>query len=319
MSPCASGFLQCSGHLRLLRLLSSSQAISCLADVIGSRTPRPLDMERTADALLGFFALDFAVQWTAFLVSAFFQTEVFFDLLGSSTFVLGACASLALGGGFHERQVMATTLVSVWAVRLGTFLFMRILQTGRDSRFDGVRNVPPMLFGYWTIQGVWVFAVLLPVVALNASPKAGPWMQPTDILGLGLWAFGFLFETVADYQKYFFRLDDANKDKWISTGLWSLCRHPNYFGEMVLWWGMYLLCFAGLHSPTTKALGLVSPVFTMWSLLYLSGVPLIERAGDRRWGAQAEYLKYIEETPCIIPRWTRRRSLPNPSLEKKSS
>lgn len=260
-------------------------------------------MEGVVAGLLTFFAFDFGIQWTAFLISALLQSEVFFDLLGSGTFVLGACVSMAMGGVFHQRQVMATTLVSVWAMRLGTFLFMRILQAGKDSRFDGVRNVPPMLFAFWTIQGVWVFLVALPVVALNVSPGEPAWMQPTDVIGMVLWAAGFLFETVADYQKFFFRLDENNKDKWVSSGLWSQCRHPNYFGEIVLWWGMYLLCFAGLPTVFAKALGLASPLFTMWSLLFLSGVPLLENAGDRRWGSKHEYLAYLESTPCIIPRF----------------
>ncbi|GJP57200.1 hypothetical protein CLOM_g16230 [Closterium sp. NIES-68] len=250
--------------------------------------------------LFWFVLLDFAIQWTACLFSAIFQTELFFDLTGSCTFLLGAFLSLAIGGSLHQRQVVASSLVSIWAVRLGTFLFTRILRRGKDSRFDGVRDQPIFLMMFWTVQGMWVLIVSLPLLVLNASHPQPPWLSATDVAGLALWSVGFLVETIADHQKLLFSLRQENEGNWIASGLWSWSQHPNYFGEILLWFGLYLLTFSGL-SPLYRITCLASPLFTLYALVRMSGIPLLDKASQRRWGKDAAYQAYRNSTSVLVP------------------
>ncbi|CAI5524675.1 unnamed protein product [Closterium sp. Naga37s-1] len=242
-----------------------------------------------AAVIFWFVLLDFAIQWTACLFSAVYQTELFFDLTGSCTFLLGAFLSLAIGGSLHQRQVVASSLVSIWAVRLGTFLFTRILRRGKDSRFDGVRDQPIYLMMFWTVQGMWVLLVSLPLLILNASHPQPQWLSATDVAGMAIWLTGFLIETISDHQKLLFSLRQENEGRWISSGLWSWSQHPNYFGEILLWFGLYLLAFAGL-SPAYRLICLVSPLFTLYALVRMSGIPLLDKASQHRWGKDAAQL-----------------------------
>lgn len=252
-------------------------------------------------ALLWLLVSDFGLQWACFVISALYKTEKFFDLVGSLSFFGVAVASLCMGGDLHERQVMVTTLVSVWAVRLGTFLLLRVLRVGKDSRFDKVREAPLQLFVFWNIQAVWVFVVSLPVMLANLSPANPPWLGLSDILGMTLWGVGFLAEAVADYQKHVFRENDANEGKWIESGLWGISRHPNYLGEMLVWSGVFLLSSSALQGPALLA-GLLSPVFVAFLLTKVSGIPMLERAADKKWGGDARYEAYKRRVPCLIPR-----------------
>eukprot|EP00850_Spirogloea_muscicola_P003789 SM000015S01289 [mRNA] locus=s15:1013277:1015689:- [translate_table: standard] len=202
--------------------------------------------------------------------------------------------------------VAATVLVCLWAARLGTHLFSRVLQVGRDSRFDGVRAQPgtwpnpPYFFAFWTIQAVWIYMVLLPVLLLNSGGLYALWPGWTDLLGLGVWIAGFAVETIADYQKNRFRRLESSKGKWIDSGLWRYSRHPNYFGEMVLWWGVYLLSFRSL-APMGRFVALISPVGTMYLLIRVSGIPLLEKAALKKWGTDVDYQEYLRTTSKLIP------------------
>jgi len=250
--------------------------------------------------LVHFFVFDFAIQWIAFTFSAIFKTEKFFDLTGSISFFLIATASLTVGGLLHERQVMVTTLVCIWAVRLGTFLLMRVLKVGKDSRFDGVRNDPVQLFGFWNVQAIWVYIVSLPVMLVNLSSQNSPWVTPTDFIGISVWGVGFFVEALADFQKYTFKEDDANRGKWIESGLWRYSRHPNYLGEIILWWGLYIIALGSLEGWAVY-LALFSPSFTAFMLIFVSGIPLLEEASDQKWGNNPAYIAYRNRTPVLVP------------------
>jgi steroid 5-alpha reductase family enzyme len=202
------------------------------------------------------------------------------------------------------RACVATALALAWAVRLGVFLVRRIARHGgRDPRFDRLRASFPAFLAAWTLQGVWTFVASLPVLVLNSAAAEGPALGAAEGVGWALWALGFAIEVLADAQKsrHLARADGT----WVSTGLWALCRHPNYLGEILLWAG---LCVSGCSAYRGgQWLALLSPLFVAALLLRVTGVPLLEARADARWGHEPEYARYRAETPVLLPRWPQRR------------
>ena len=248
--------------------------------------------------LLTTAALDFGIQWALWAVASILQTEKFFDLAGSSTFIFLTLQSLRWQRKVNLRHLLQSGCVTVWALRLGLFLFHRVIQSGKDSRFDKVRGNPRLFWIYWTVQGVWVWMTLLPTLILNTSDKEEK-LTWKDYLGWSLWLIGFVLELVADHQKTQFRADPANKEKWISSGLWSVCRHPNYLGEILLWFGLFLPASSVMSGR--QYWSVISPMFVVYVLTRLSGIPILERQGLKRWGHLTEYQKYRQNTAKLIP------------------
>ncbi|KAF9360284.1 hypothetical protein BGX26_009967 [Mortierella sp. AD094] len=198
---------------------------------------------------------------------------------------------------------------------LGSFLFMRALKHG-DKRFDKVKRMPGKFLIYWLIQGVWIALTALPVYLTNSIPaKIHPAIGIRDIIGLVIWGTGFTFEVVANYQKQRWRKEvGANyKRSFISHGLWSLSRHPNYFGECLLWLGSYLLAASAFHSAVESHIlpawlsrfAVFSPIFVTFLITRVSGIPLLERENDRRLKDVVAYWKYKKETSMFVPTWPR--------------
>eukprot|EP00803_Ostreobium_quekettii_P005900 evm.model.scf_59.1 EVM.evm.TU.scf_59.1 scf_59:414-3131(-) len=185
-------------------------------------------------SLVGTLVLDFAINWLAWGVAAIFQTEKFYDLTGSISYITVGLASLLNSGFYHARQIGATSMVLLWTVRLGGFLFYRALKTGGDSRFDEVKKNPGQYFVYWTLQAVWVWVCSLPVILLNGASR-NPGLGWTDVIGIVLYTTGFLTEMIADFQKFAFKSDPSNKGRFVDVGLWQYARFPQYFGEMLTW------------------------------------------------------------------------------------
>ncbi|MEI6290895.1 MAG: DUF1295 domain-containing protein, partial [Chloroflexota bacterium] len=207
-------------------------------------------------ALLVGFA--FLIQWLVFIPSYLRQTEKFFDLTGSLTYISMATSALLLTPGADARSYLLWALVLIWAIRLGTFLFGRIKKAGRDDRFDEIKPDFLRFLTVWTIQALWViFTIAAALIAITAAGK-----QELDlfaILGLVIWLIGFSIEVTADSQKSRFSADPANKGRFIRTGLWSRSRHPNYFGEILLWVGITVIALPVFQGWQWAAL--ISPVF----------------------------------------------------------
>lgn len=244
------------------------------------------------------------LQWGVYLVHGLpNNSEKFYDASGSLTHLSLILLSAISHPIRHPRQVVNSVLCVIWLVRLGTFLFNRILKDGRDTRFDDMKKVPIRFLGVWTLQALWVFLVDLPVVIINNKvldeASAGSSLQWCDYLGWALWAVGFLCEAIADAQKMVFRADPANHDKFITTGLWAYSRHPNYFGEILMWCAMCLTCSSMWQGA--EYLGLLSPAFTTLLLMKVSGVPMLEAAGKKKWGTDPAYQHYMSRTSCILP------------------
>ncbi|MEM7136274.1 MAG: DUF1295 domain-containing protein [Myxococcota bacterium] len=246
-------------------------------------------------------AIAFAVQWLAFVPAYIWQTERFYDLTGSVTYISVTLFALAAAGSRDSRSLVLALLVCVWAARLGTFLFRRIHAAGGDARFDGIKPIASRFFVAWTLQGLWVFLTLCAALtAITTIAPAG--FGVGDFVGLVVWATGFGIEVVSDRQKSAFR--STHPGRFVDTGLWAWSRHPNYFGEIVLWTGIAIIAASTLRGWQWATM--VSPVFVALLLTRISGVPILERRADERWGDDPEYRRYKAQTPVLVPRPPRR-------------
>ncbi|WP_420632388.1 DUF1295 domain-containing protein [Candidatus Leptofilum sp.] len=241
----------------------------------------------------------FVVQWLVFIPAYARQTEKFFDLTGSLTYISVTILAVVLSPVQDGRSYLLMAMVIIWAGRLGSFLYRRVHKDGGDGRFDDIKPSFIRFLNVWTIQGLWVtFTAAAALVAITSSHR-----QPLGwVTGLGtlIWLIGFAIEVVADNQKSRFRADPANKGKFINTGLWAKSRHPNYFGEIVLWLGVAIVAVPVLQGWQWVAL--ISPLFVTLLLTRVSGVPMLERRADEKWGGQPDYEQYKKETPVLIPK-----------------
>jgi steroid 5-alpha reductase family enzyme len=243
--------------------------------------------------------LAFLIQWLVFIPAFMRQTEKFFDLTGSLTYISIAILSVILSPGVDARAILLMALVVIWAVRLGTFLFGRIKKAGKDDRFDEIKPSFVRFLNVWTIQGLWVtFTAAAALVGITTTARKE--LDVFAILGLLVWVVGFALEVTADSQKSRFSADPANKGKFIHTGLWARSRHPNYFGEILLWVGVAVIALPVLQG--WQWIALISPIFVTLLITRVSGVPLLEKKADAKWGGQPDYEAYKKNTPVLIPR-----------------
>jgi steroid 5-alpha reductase family enzyme len=244
-------------------------------------------------------ALAFLIQWVAFVVAYRLRTEVFYDITGSITYITVAILAALLSPTIDDRSVLLLAPVLIWATRLGTFLFGRIQKTGKDERFDQIKVSFPRFLLTWTVQGLWItFTAAAALAAITTTTRQGlGWLA---LIGFVIWAFGFAIELLADTQKSAFKADPANEGDFIDVGLWSWSRHPNYFGEIVLWVGVAIIALPVLRG--WQFVTLISPVYVTAQLVLVSGLPMLEKRADERWGGQEDYEAYKERTPVLIPR-----------------
>jgi len=240
----------------------------------------------------------FLIQWIVFVPSYLNKTEKYFDLTGSITYVSVTAMSVLLSPTIDFRSILLLILVTVWALRLGVFLFRRIQAAGEDRRFRELKSSFPRFLSTWTLQGLWVtFSLAAALAVITSQNRVG--FDIFAVIGLVIWLIGFGLEVIADNQKSAFKADPANGGKFISTGIWSWSRHPNYFGEIVLWVGIAIIAL-----PVLSGWGwvtLISPIFITILLTRISGVPMLEKRADEKWGGQEEYEDYKRSTPVLIP------------------
>ncbi|MGE5462580.1 MAG: DUF1295 domain-containing protein [Syntrophothermus sp.] len=242
--------------------------------------------------------LAFIIQWLAFIPACLKQTESFYDLIGSLTYITLIFLSLLLTPELDTRSWILSGMVLIWAVRLGSFLFTRIRSAGGDRRFREIKKSFPRFLLAWTMQGLWVAFTLAAALAVITSLVKAP-MDFYATVGLLIWLSGFVIEVIADQQKRNFHANPENKDKFIRSGFWSRSRHPNYFGEIVLWIGVAIVALPVLRG--WQWLTLISPLFVAILLTRISGIPILEAYADQKWGGQPEYEAYKAATPILIP------------------
>ena len=243
--------------------------------------------------------LAYIIQWVVFIPAFLKQTEKFFDLTGSITYITVISVAVLLIENLDVRSILLWGLVLIWAGRLGTFLFRRVKKAGKDDRFDEIKPSFIRFLNVWTLQGLWVtFTMAAALVAITSTNHKA--IDVFAIVGFLVWLLGFTIEIVADAQKSRFNANPENKGKFIHTGLWSRSRHPNYFGEIVLWFGVAIIALPVLQG--WQWIAMISPVFVTFLLTRVSGVPLLEKKADQKWGGQEDYETYKKNTPVLIPR-----------------
>ena len=241
--------------------------------------------------------LIFCIQWVSFIPAFIFQTEKFYDLTGSITYLTAVFYTLYVTGSNNLSDLIIVACVAVWAIRLGSFLFMRIHKAGEDRRFRTIKPNFTRFLMTWTLQGMWVSMCLLCVLTALSS-YSGVIMNSIFFVGLIVFILGLSIEIIADYQKTVFRRNIENKDKFITTGLWSLSRHPNYFGEILLWTGVAVMSISSLQG--LQFITLISPIFVYILLVYISGIRILEDQAKKKWGHLDSFKKYIKNTPRLF-------------------
>ena len=246
--------------------------------------------------------LAYVIHWIAYIPAYLFQTEKFYDLTGSVTYLsvvwfvfLSTYQSISLNFG----NLILVLLISIWTIRLGLFLFMRIHKAGEDKRFRTIKTSASQFFMTFTISGLWVTLCSMCALVAISSPE-GLVMNALTYIGIILFIIGFGIEIVADNQKTAFRSIEANKDSFITSGLWSKSRHPNYFGEVLLWFAIAVISFSSLEG--LQLITLISPIFTYILLVYVSGVRMLEDMNDKKWADDEQYKSYKKNTPMLFPK-----------------
>ena len=244
--------------------------------------------------------LVFIIHWLLYIPANIFKTEKFYDLTGSLSYI--SVISYILYSKVQDfesgiGEVIISLAIIIWSARLGTFLFLRIKKDGEDKRFREFKKSWSKFLVAWTTSGMWVTICSACAMTAVASENIIE-LNIAFYMGLILFIIGFSIEIIADYQKTKFRSISANKDKFITSGLWSKSRHPNYVGEIILWLGISVMSFSNLEG--LQYITLISPIFTYWLLVYISGVSILEKSGQEKWGHLKEYQDYIKKTPKLL-------------------
>lgn len=249
--------------------------------------------------VLHMLGISLALNGFFFLIAALLKTDVFTDITYSLTFVLLSILLVVLAGAPPLAGLIGAGMVILWGLRLGSYLFFRILKIKVDHRFDDKRGNFLRFGAFWLLQAITVWVVMLPVYALVNAPGADQVPLWAIVVSLVLFFAGFSIEAAADAQKFAFKSDKVTAGKFMSTGLWRYSRHPNYFGEMLLWWAIsFPLLFA------VTGLGyfyFIGPLFITLLISFVSGIPLLEKSADRKWGGDEAYRRYKNATSILVP------------------
>ena len=251
---------------------------------------------------LKVIALIFGLQLTGFIPSFYLKSEKYYDLFGGLTFLssifLISFIRFEKTNYLSVREIILAISVLLWTIRLSFFLFQRVKRVGKDERFDSYKFSFSKFLLAWMTQGLWVFMCLLPILTVFSSPTNYENLFLT--FGGLIYLVGLMIEIIADYQKSIHNKINKKKRKFITSGLWSRSRHPNYFGEFLIWTGITIICFP-LFSGL-KYLALVTPIFMYFLLNYISGINLLEERGKGKWANNPEYVKYLKTTPKFFPK-----------------
>ncbi|MEM9305594.1 MAG: DUF1295 domain-containing protein, partial [Pseudomonadota bacterium] len=223
------------------------------------------------------------------------------DIVWGPVFLLMALVGVSqLDRTWDATTVALVAMVGAWAIRLGLHLGVRNIGKPEDFRYQLFRKQAGdafairSLFTIFLLQAVLAWVVAAPIAGFLVAEPNGT-LGALQWVGISLFVFGFVFETVADWQLTRFKGSPDNKGQVLDSGLWGLSRHPNYFGEAVLWWGIYLFT-VGLGGE----LFIVGPVLITWMLMKVSGVTMLEKGLEKR---RPAYREYVENTPTFFPRW----------------
>jgi steroid 5-alpha reductase family enzyme len=248
--------------------------------------------------LLFTFIVIFGIQLLCFAFAMTLHTDKLTDISYGMTFIIMVIIFLFTRRPVRWPKVAAAAMIVVWGLRLAGYLFVRIIRIGKDERFDDKRDSFKNFGAFWLLQAVSVWIILLPLTFLFGYEDAArwPWVSAVGIL---VWAAGFAVEAAADRQKYRFKNKPENRGRWIDTGLWKYSRHPNYFGEILCWWGLFILAIPYLGGIGWT--GIIGPVHITILLIFVSGIPLLEKKADGKYGDSDEYREYKRRTSVLVP------------------
>ena len=235
-----------------------------------------------------------------FIVAAYFKFDKVTDFAGVTNFITVSLFTLTIGGKYYVRQLLVTVICCIWGIRLSSYLFSRILKIENDSRFDSFnRGFTIQYTVFWIIQAFWIFMVSSPIILLNSQCCYDVALNYRDIIGTSLWALGFAIESISDAQKYNFRNNPDNNGKFCNKGLWSISRHPNYFGEIILWWGIFITS----SNVFTQEMywTLLSPITVTFLIMFVSGINILEVSSNKKYGMLDEYKEYKQNVSVLIP------------------
>ena len=252
-------------------------------------------------ALILIAGTGFLIHWIIFLPSFFSKTEKFYDITGTVAYFVMIGLAVYIASDNSSLLILSkiiAAMVLIWALRLGLFLFIRVFRVGEDKRFSEAKKSFFKFLMFFSISALWVFLTTANALTLILN---NPDINGVLFLGIGgiIWVIGFLFEVIADEQKRQFRRKDSNHGQFITTGLWSISRHPNYFGEILIWIGMAVISFPVLSGWQYATL--ISPLFVILMLTRVSGINLLEESADKKWGNLDEYQTYKANTAALIP------------------
>jgi len=268
-----------------------------LSSIIAFYIPFQIALLTDLPLVKNLILLIFCIQWISFIPAFIFQTEKFYDLTGSITYLTTVFTALYITDSGNISDYVIVSCVAIWAIRLGSFLFMRIHKAGEDRRFRDIKPNFTRFFMTWTLQGMWVSMCLLCVLTALSS-YSGIIVNNIFYIGLMIFISGFIIEVLADHQKTVFRKNIDNKDKFISSGLWAYSRHPNYFGQILLWLGIAVVSFSSLEG--FQYFTLISPIFVYILLVYISGIRMLENQANKKWGHLDSYKEYLKNTPRLF-------------------
>lgn len=239
------------------------------------------------------------VMVTTWIVSLIIKNASIVDIVWGAGFAITSWVLALTVDGDNGRQILLAVMVGLWGMRLALYLAKRNIGHGEDWRYKAMRKKKGSKFGLislvtvFGLQGVLMWTVSLPVILGNADDSPG--VGPIAVMGIMVWIVGLAFEAIGDYQLARFKKDPANATKVMDQGLWSLTRHPNYFGDALLWWGI------GIVGAETGSgvFGFIGPVVMTFFLLKVSGVPMLERSLKKR---REGYDEYVARTSGFIPR-----------------
>ena len=277
--------------------MMNSVLLKILFSIIAFLVPFGISLILGNQLVTNIVLLIFFIHWLLFIPAYIHQTEKFFDLTGSFTYLIASFYALLNAPSYNIFSIVVVSCIVCWAIRLGTFLFMRINRDGEDKRFREIKPSFSRFLMTWTLSGTWVSICLLCVLTAICSSSGVVGGKPF-YLGLIFYLFGFVIEILADYQKTLFRKNPINKNKFITSGLWSFSRHPNYMGEIVLWFGISIMSISSLSG--IEYITLISPVFVYLLLTKISGVNFLEESANKKWGHLDEYKDYVRKTPKIF-------------------
>ena len=243
--------------------------------------------------------LAFAINWLVFIPSNTAKSEKYYDLTGGISYISAILVAVLFTPEIDTRARLVAIMVIVWALRLAGFLFLRIQQDGHDDRFDQIKINPLRFFLTWSLQGLWVLLTVACALVIITNGVSKP-LGLIGLIGILMWLIGFLIEVVADAQKRAFKRNPENQNRFITSGLWAWSQHPNYFGEMLLWFGVAVMALPVLQG--WQWVCLISPFFVVLLISRVSGIPMLRDKAQKKWGDEAEYQMYIANTPVLIPR-----------------